>query len=325
MEEKTRFEARIVVLPRLGDCASKLAIGMAFSLLGLHAPASAEPTYTSFDPPGSTRTQPYAINERGDIAGYYTDSNNVSHGFLRTVNGTITAFDPPVSTATYAIGINNQGVIVGDYFDSNDGLSHGYTRAPDGTITVIDAPQAVITEIYAINYKGTVGGFYEDGSYNQYGFLRLPNGKFEGFDDARGAIQTVVVGINESNMAGGYAQGSEGEFHGFVRAADRAITDFDGRVEDGRSGLGHTASPCFPSPLIKPDERISRIRLSDWFHCKAHVGNPVRQPQASQRSDHWKNVGFAAPAPSAAVRGSAGHVRRHNDQSTDRPGCACHS
>ena len=28
--------------------------------------------------------------------------------------------------------------------------------------------------------------------------------------------------------------------------------------------------PRFPSPLIKPDMRISRIRLSDWFHHKAH-------------------------------------------------------
>jgi len=28
--------------------------------------------------------------------------------------------------------------------------------------------------------------------------------------------------------------------------------------------------PRFPSPLIKPDVRISRIRLSDWLHRKAH-------------------------------------------------------
>src|SRR3954464_12753887 len=42
------------------------------------------------------------------------------------------------------------------------------------------------------------------------------------------------------------------------------------RVEDGRGGLGHAATPRFPSPLVKPDVRISRIRLSDWLHCKAH-------------------------------------------------------
>jgi hypothetical protein len=33
--------------------------------------------------------------------------------------------------------------------------------------------------------------------------------------------------------------------------------------------LGPTATPRFPSPLIKPDEPISGIRLSDWLHRKA--------------------------------------------------------
>ena len=40
----------------------------------------------------------------------------------------------------------------------------------------------------------------------------------------------------------------------------------DGRVEDGRGSLGHAATLRFPSPLIEPDVRISRIRLSDWLH-----------------------------------------------------------
>ncbi len=36
------------------------------------------------------------------------------------------------------------------------------------------------------------------------------------------------------------------------------------------------ASLRFPSPLIEPDVRISRIRLSDWLHLKAHGGRPIR-------------------------------------------------
>ena len=38
--------------------------------------------------------------------------------------------------------------------------------------------------------------------------------------------------------------------------------------------MGAVAWPCgnarFPSPLIEPDVRISRIRLSDWLHREAH-------------------------------------------------------
>ena len=46
-----------------------------------------------------------------------------------------------------------------------------------------------------------------------------------------------------------------------------------GRVEDGRGSLGHAATLRFPSPLIEPDVRISRIRLSDWLHREAHETN----------------------------------------------------
>ena len=44
----------------------------------------------------------------------------------------------------------------------------------------------------------------------------------------------------------------------------------DGRVEDGRGSLGHSATLRFPSPLIEPDVPISGIRLSDWLHREVH-------------------------------------------------------
>ncbi len=49
-----------------------------------------------------------------------------------------------------------------------------------------------------------------------------------------------------------------------------ASTRPSGRVEDGRGGLGHSASPRFPSPLIERSMRISRTTLSDWLHRNAH-------------------------------------------------------
>jgi hypothetical protein len=55
---------------------------------------------------------------------------------------------------------------------------------------------------------------------------------------------------------------------------NRLHSDKPGRVEDGRGGLGLVATPRFPSPLIKPDVQISRIRLSDWLHLTAHGGAP---------------------------------------------------
>jgi hypothetical protein len=56
----------------------------------------------------------------------------------------------------------------------------------------------------------------------------------------------------------------------------------EGRVEDGRGSLGHSATPRFPSPLIEPDVPISGIRLSDWFHREAH-GGAVRGKRSRRR------------------------------------------
>jgi hypothetical protein len=43
----------------------------------------------------------------------------------------------------------------------------------------------------------------------------------------------------------------------------------------GAVAWGLWPTPRFPSQLIKPDEPISGIRLSDWLHRKAHDGRPL--------------------------------------------------
>jgi hypothetical protein len=48
------------------------------------------------------------------------------------------------------------------------------------------------------------------------------------------------------------------------------------RVEEGRGiRLEGIEASRFPSPLIKPDVRVSRIRLSDWLHLTTHGGGPI--------------------------------------------------
>ena len=50
--------------------------------------------FTTFDPPGSTDTEPQAINPAGVIVGYYIDAGGIPHGFLRARDGTFIPFDP---------------------------------------------------------------------------------------------------------------------------------------------------------------------------------------------------------------------------------------
>ena len=61
------------------------------------------------------------------------------------------------------------------------------------------------------------------------------------------------------------------------------------------------ASLRFLSPLIKPDVRISRIRLPDRLHLKAHGGGP-----------RWTRRRRITPSsPNTTVSGKPGATRRH--------------
>src|SRR4029434_4648855 len=91
------------------------------------------------------------------------------------------------------------------------------------------------------------------------------------------ALQCVGIGEHPPSRLNSFSQN---KFYPF-RDPDAPRR---GRVEDGRGGLGHAATPRFPSPLIKPDVRISRIRLSDWLPRDAHGRRPKCTPRTSRES-----------------------------------------
>jgi hypothetical protein len=88
-----------------------------------------QPTFTTFDPPGSNLTFASAINPAGTITGSYFDANFVAHGFVRAPDSTITSFDPAGSADTSPNSINPAGAITGSYNDANF-VAHGFLRIP---------------------------------------------------------------------------------------------------------------------------------------------------------------------------------------------------
>src|SRR5256886_13193716 len=94
------------------------------------SPAAA--IFTTIDVPGAPCTLPFAINNGGQIVGYYAETctavgpypNGPVHGFLLD-RGTFTTIDFPGATSTRAHGINNGGQIVGDYACSTVGPGAG--------------------------------------------------------------------------------------------------------------------------------------------------------------------------------------------------------
>jgi hypothetical protein len=129
-------------------------------------------TITQLDVPGAAVTQPRAINDSGEIAGDWTDSAGVTHGFLWTAAQGFTLFDAPQATLTSITAINSSGVTVGYFSDGK--ADHGFILDARGVVTILEAPQASSTIPNGINATGQVTGLYIGTKFAQKGFIYTP-------------------------------------------------------------------------------------------------------------------------------------------------------
>jgi hypothetical protein len=130
--------------------------------------------------PGASLTAA-AINNKGDIAGFYTNpATGAGDGFLLS-HGKFTDLAVPGAVMTQALGVNDHGEVVGDYqTGTQEGARmHGFTWTPGGGFVLIDDPDAApaplgATVINGVNDKGDLVGFYLDANQNFDGFLATP-------------------------------------------------------------------------------------------------------------------------------------------------------
>jgi hypothetical protein len=78
------------------------------------------------DPPGSTGTILFGINDKRWMVGRFADSTGATHGLLFIAPHKFVSFDYPGSTFTSLNGINKKGYICGRYIDAA-GIEHGFT------------------------------------------------------------------------------------------------------------------------------------------------------------------------------------------------------
>jgi uncharacterized membrane protein len=197
-------------------------------------------SFIPFDPPdaGTKKgqgTTPTSINVNGVVAGWYSDSAYMAHGFVRLGNGQITEFDPPGLVGTFAVSINLRGQIVGhaSLVDGSSATTHGFLRSPNGAIFQFDVPGATSTSPSAINDSGQITGQCNDSALGAWhGFLRDVNGAYELFDAPNagtGFTQgTFPYAINAGGEITGLYVDSSGGVHGFVRDRSGNIASFDG-------------------------------------------------------------------------------------------------
>ena len=118
-----------------------------------------------------------AINNHGDVAGFYTAAGGVTDAFVKTAGGTFTKLAYPGASMTQAFGINDSGEVVGAYTTGTGAKAktHGFTwRAGHGFTTVDDPHGLGATTINGVNDAGDLVGFYTDAKGNTDGMLALP-------------------------------------------------------------------------------------------------------------------------------------------------------
>src|SRR5258708_2742649 len=93
---------------------------------------------------------------------------------------------------------------------------------------------------------------------------------------------------------------------------------------ESRPGAGADAKrrPVSQTPLIKPDVRISRIRLSDWLHRRLTNASPLALADAIRPKGHTPvprgTGGCRATTPCDAFSENAAPCHTHADQPPGR-------
>ena len=126
--------------------------------------------------PGASLTAA-AINDRGDVAGFYTGGNGQTDAFLKTAGGQFTSLAYPGASATSAFGVNGSDEVAGTYTDGkgNSATTHGFTWQAGRGFASVDDPQGPgATTINGVNDHGDLVGFYTDAKGNTDGFTATP-------------------------------------------------------------------------------------------------------------------------------------------------------
>jgi hypothetical protein len=181
---------------------------------------------TTFDDPkagtsanqGTHVSTSTGISPKGAIVGWYIDSKEVTHGYLRSPGGSFTRIDGPGAVYTNLADIAPNGTIVGWFQDTNN-VNHGLWRSPGGKITQFDDPSAGTgadqgTLGYGINPAGTIVGIYIDASNVSHGF-ELSGGTFTTID-VPGASGTLPSTINPAGEIVGWYVDKNNAAHGFL-------------------------------------------------------------------------------------------------------------
>jgi len=118
-----------------------------------------------------------AINNYGDVAGFYNRTSSQVDAFLRLHYGRFITLAVPGASMTQALGVNDHDEVVGVYTtgSGSNAQMHGFTWRPGYGFRTVDDPHGVgTTTINGVNDAGDLVGFYTDSAGNTDGMIALP-------------------------------------------------------------------------------------------------------------------------------------------------------
>jgi hypothetical protein len=153
------------------------------------------PAFNAGTPNAFTITEVTSINNRGDVAGFFIDTNNFGHSFL--LSGEV--FQPIAVPAgvqgTFVSGLNNSGDVVGTFSDIS-GVPQGCRQNHRG-IRFVNFPNAVSTNPNAINSSGRIVGVYFDTTGFTHSFFAEKDDDEENSgDDAAATTPATAAATN---------------------------------------------------------------------------------------------------------------------------------
>jgi YD repeat-containing protein len=179
-------------------------------------------SFVALNYPGATSTFPMAIDNGGQVVGYWVNAPQATWGYFLYSVGSFSS----ISTPGTPTGINDKGQIVGTYYPdpTNQYVYHGFLYS-GGSFTTIDYPGATATSVSGINASGQIVGSYIDQAGNSQIFL-----------DSAGSFSTIIypdypyvtslAGINTSGQIVGEEFNYLG-WNGFVDSAGSFISITD--------------------------------------------------------------------------------------------------
>jgi probable HAF family extracellular repeat protein len=175
--------------------------------------------YTPLDTVDSLITAHVAINNRGQTAGSYWQSELDPGGFVRSRGGDYIRVDVAPGPSTLLLDLNDRGAILGWSGDAVTGQARGFLRRPNGEVTAIEVPGAQLTAPMGVNNRGVVVGGYNDAGGVLQAFV-LQRGTVTTIvhPDAPAdpaAAQTVATDLNDRGQVVGCFADANGTYHGF--------------------------------------------------------------------------------------------------------------